>query len=102
MKFGLFTMPLHTMKLGYKEMYDQDMEAALLADKLGFNEYWMGEHTSAKVEPVSNSLQFMSWLIPQTRNLVFGTGVLNLPHHHPAKIAADVALFDHMSNGRLL
>jgi len=101
-KLGLFTMPLHTLRLGYKEMYDQDLEAALLCDRLGFDEYWLGEHTSSKVEPISDALQFMSALLPQTRNLVFGTGVLNLPQHFPPKVAADVALFDHMSNGRFL
>jgi alkanesulfonate monooxygenase SsuD/methylene tetrahydromethanopterin reductase-like flavin-dependent oxidoreductase (luciferase family) len=102
MKLGLFMMPLHTMKLGYKEMYEQDQEAALYADRLGFDEFWLGEHTSARVEPISNSLQFMSALIPQTKKLVFGTGVINLPNHHPAQVAADVALFDHMSDGRFL
>ena len=102
MKLGLFMMPLHTMKLGYKEMFDQDLEAALYADQLGFDEFWLGEHVSAKVEPIPNALQFMSALIPQTKNLVFGSGVLNLPNHHPARVAADVALFDHMSNGRYL
>jgi alkanesulfonate monooxygenase SsuD/methylene tetrahydromethanopterin reductase-like flavin-dependent oxidoreductase (luciferase family) len=101
-KLGLFTMPLHTLKLSYKEMYDQDLEAALLCDQLGFAEYWLGEHTSARVEPISDALQFMSVLIPQVKNLTFGTGVLNLPHHFPPKVAADVALFDHMSNGRFL
>lgn len=102
MKLGLFMMPLHTLRLGYKEMYDQDLEAALNADRLGYDEFWLGEHTSAKVEPISNSLQFMSALIPQTKKLVFGTGVINLPNHHPAQVAADVALFDHMSDGRYL
>ena len=58
--------------------------------------------TRARVEPISNSLQFMSALIPVAKNITFGTGVLNLPHHHPAKVAADVALFDHMSRGRLI
>ncbi len=102
MKLGLFMMPLHTHKLGYKAMYDQDMAAALHAERLGYDEFWLGEHTSAKVEPISNSLQFMSALIPQTRKLVFGTGVINLPNHHPAQVAADVALFDHMADGRYL
>ncbi|MEO8667419.1 MAG: LLM class flavin-dependent oxidoreductase [Bauldia sp.] len=102
MKLGLFMMPLHTPKLGYKEMYDQDFAAALHADALGYDEFWLGEHTSAKVEPISNSLQFMSALIHLTKNLTFGTGVINLPNHHPAQVAADVALFDHMSNGRFI
>jgi alkanesulfonate monooxygenase SsuD/methylene tetrahydromethanopterin reductase-like flavin-dependent oxidoreductase (luciferase family) len=102
MKLGLFMMPLHTARLGYKEMFDQDLAAALHADALGYDEFWLGEHTSAKVEPISNSLQFMSALIPQTKKIKFGTGVINLPNHHPAQVAADVALFDHMSNGRFI
>ena len=82
--------------------YQQDYDAALHADRCGFDEVFVGEHYSARVEPISNTLQFMSALIPTAKNITFGTGVLNLPHHHPAKIAADVALFDHMSRGRLI
>ena len=102
MKLGLFMMPLHARGRGYGEMYDQDLAAILHADALGFDEAWVGEHYSAKVEPISNPLQFMSALIPQTRSITFGTGVLALAHHHPAKIAADVAMFDHMARGRLI
>lgn len=102
MKLGLFMMPLHTLKLSYKEMYDQDVEAALYADRLGYDEFWIGEHTSAKVEPVSNTLQFLSLLVPQTKNMKLCTGVVNLPQHHPARVAADAAMFDHMSNGRFI
>ncbi len=93
-------MPLHTLRLSYNEMYNQDYQAVLHADAVGFDEVWMGEHFSAKVEPVSNPLQFLSACIPVTKKVDFVTGVLNLPHRHPAQVAADAALFDHMSNGR--
>ncbi len=102
MRLGLFMMPLHTLGLSYKEMYDQDYAAVLHADAAGFDEVWMGEHFAAKVEPVSNPLQFLSACIPVTKKVTFATGVLNLPHRHPAQVAADVALFDHMSNGRFV
>jgi alkanesulfonate monooxygenase SsuD/methylene tetrahydromethanopterin reductase-like flavin-dependent oxidoreductase (luciferase family) len=102
MKLAFFMMPLHSLKLSYKEMYDMDVEAALYADQLKFDEFWVGEHVTAKVEPVSNILQFLSALIPQTSHMKLCTGVLNLPQHHPARIAADVAMFDHMSNGRFI
>ena len=102
MKLGLFMMPLHGVGGDYTAMYQQDYDAALHADRCGFDEVFVGEHYSARVEPISNTLQFMSALIPTAKNITFGTGVLNLPHHHPAKIAADVALFDHMSRGRLI
>ncbi|MEQ8652836.1 MAG: LLM class flavin-dependent oxidoreductase [Kiloniellales bacterium] len=100
MRLGLFMMPLHSLRLSYKEMYDQDYAAVLHADAVGFDEVWMGEHFSAKVEPVSNPLQFLSACIPVTKKVTFVTGVLNLPHRHPAQVAADAALFDHMSDGR--
>lgn len=102
MRLGLFMMPLHTLKLSYKEMYDQDVEAALYAERLGYEEFWIGEHTSVKVEPVSNTFQFLSLLVPQTKNMKLCTGVVNLPQHHPARVAADAAMFDHMSNGRFI
>jgi alkanesulfonate monooxygenase SsuD/methylene tetrahydromethanopterin reductase-like flavin-dependent oxidoreductase (luciferase family) len=102
MKLGFFMMPLHSLNMSYPDMYAMDMEAALYAEEQGYEELWIGEHYSASVEPISNSLQFMSWLIPQTKRIKLCTGVLNLPHHHPAKIAADVALFDHMAKGRFI
>jgi alkanesulfonate monooxygenase SsuD/methylene tetrahydromethanopterin reductase-like flavin-dependent oxidoreductase (luciferase family) len=102
MKLGLFMMPLHSLKLGYKEMYDQDVEAALLAETLGYDELWIGEHTAAKVEPVTSALQFLSAIAYQTKRIKLGTGVVNLPQHHPARVAADAAMLDHMCDGRLI
>ncbi|MFO1150840.1 MAG: LLM class flavin-dependent oxidoreductase [Alsobacter sp.] len=102
MKLGFFMMPLHSLALSYAEMYAMDLEAALSAEQLGYDELWMGEHYSAKVEPVTNTLQFMSMLIPQTKRIKLCTGVLNLPQHHPAKVAGDVAMFDHMCGGRYI
>ena len=86
MRLGLFMMPLHTLKLGYKAMYDQDVEAALLAERLGYDEFWIGEHVAAKVEPVSSALQFLSAIAYQTKTIKLCTGVVNLPQHHPARV----------------
>ena len=102
MRLGMFMMPLHRRGLDYGNMYRQDRAAILHADALGFEEVWVGEHYSAKVEPITNPLQFMSALIFQTEQIKFGTGVLNLAHHNAAKTAGDLAMFDHMAQGRLL
>ena len=45
---------------------------------------------------------FMAGLVPRTKNLSFGTAVICLPNHHPVKVAAEVAQFDHMSRGRFM
>lgn len=101
MRLGLFMMPLHPPQRPMHETLAEDTEKSLLADRLGFDELWVGEHFSATSEPVASPLMFMAGLIHRTK-LTFGTGVVNLPNHHPAIVAAEVAQFDHMSGGRLM
>jgi alkanesulfonate monooxygenase SsuD/methylene tetrahydromethanopterin reductase-like flavin-dependent oxidoreductase (luciferase family) len=102
MKLGLFMMPLHDPGRDYLEVLKEDREAILLADRLGYDEAWVGEHYSCATEPIANPLQFMATLIPQTSRIRFGTGVINVPQHHPAQIAGDVAQFDHLAEGRFI
>ncbi len=101
MHLGLFMMPLHPPHRPLHETLAENTEKSLLADRLGFDELWVGEHFSASSEPIPSPLMFMAGLVHRTR-LTFGTGVVNLPNHHPAIVAAEVAQFDHMSGGRLL
>ncbi len=101
MRLGLFMMPLHPPSRPMHEMLAEDTEKSLLADRLGFDELWVGEHFSASSEPIASPLMFMAGLAPRTK-LTFATGVINLPNHHPAKVAAEVAQFDHMTGGRLI
>jgi alkanesulfonate monooxygenase SsuD/methylene tetrahydromethanopterin reductase-like flavin-dependent oxidoreductase (luciferase family) len=102
MKLGLFMMPLHDPKRNYTEVLEQDREAILLAEALGYDEAWVGEHYSAATEPIPDPLQFMATLIPVTKSIKFGTSVLNLPQHHPAVVAGNCAMFDHLSAGRFI
>jgi alkanesulfonate monooxygenase SsuD/methylene tetrahydromethanopterin reductase-like flavin-dependent oxidoreductase (luciferase family) len=101
MRLGLFMMPLHPPERPMAETVAEDTEKSLLADRLGFHELWVGEHFSASSEPIASPLMFMAGLAPRT-NLTFGTGVINLPNHHPAIVAAEVAQFDQMTGGRFL
>lgn len=102
MDLGLFMQPLHNPERSITDMLDEDRQAAILADKLGYSEVWVGEHYSSSIEPIVNPLQFFASLIDATKNIKFATGVLALPQHHPANIAGDAAQFDHLSKGRLI
>jgi alkanesulfonate monooxygenase SsuD/methylene tetrahydromethanopterin reductase-like flavin-dependent oxidoreductase (luciferase family) len=48
MKLGLFMMPLHDPQRDYTQVLQEDREAILLAEKLGYEEAWVGEHYSAR------------------------------------------------------
>lgn len=102
MRLGLFMMPVHPPDRPMHETLAEDIEKSLLADRLGFDEMFLGEHYSASTEPYPSPLMFMASLIPRTSNLAFGTGVLSLPNRHPAIIAGEAAQFDHMSRGRFI
>ncbi len=102
MRLGLFMMPVHPPHRAMHETLAEDVEKSLLADRLGFDEMFLGEHYSASTEPYPSPLMFMASLIARTKNLAFGTGVLSLPNRHPAIIAGEAAQFDHMSHGRFI
>ena len=83
-------------------MLDEDFEAVLHADALGFDDVWIGEHFSSMTEPITSPLMFLAKAIPLTKRVRLCTGVLNLPQQHPAVIAGFAAMFDHLSNGRFV
>lgn len=102
MRLGMFMMPLHPEGRPMHAYLAEDTEKALLLEKLGFDELFVGEHFAAQTEPFPAPMMFMASLLPQTQRLTFGTGVINAPLRHPAMIAAEAAQFDHMSKGRFI
>lgn len=102
MNLGLFMMPLHRPEKSWQRALAEDRDAVLLAEQLGFTEVWVGEHFSTKAEQIPSPMIFLATLIEATRDIRLGTGVVNLPHHHPVVVAAEAAMFDHLSGGRLM
>ena len=102
LNLGLFMMPLHPTNKDVGVSYEEDRQLVLLADKLNYTEAWMGEHYSSTAEPVTSPLIFNASLISETKNIKFGTGVISLPQQHPAVVAGQVALLDHLSKGRVI
>jgi alkanesulfonate monooxygenase SsuD/methylene tetrahydromethanopterin reductase-like flavin-dependent oxidoreductase (luciferase family) len=52
MKFGLFMMPSHPPERGLYESHQWDLDYLSLADELGFEEAWIGEHFTSPWEPI--------------------------------------------------
>jgi alkanesulfonate monooxygenase SsuD/methylene tetrahydromethanopterin reductase-like flavin-dependent oxidoreductase (luciferase family) len=67
-KSGIFIMPFHSPEKPLAQCHDEDMELALRADELGYDEFWVGEHHTLAWEPiVSPEMWFCqnSALIPE-------------------------------------
>jgi alkanesulfonate monooxygenase SsuD/methylene tetrahydromethanopterin reductase-like flavin-dependent oxidoreductase (luciferase family) len=95
-------MPLHPPKRSPSETLPEDREAILLADKLGYCEALVGEHVTDLAENVTSCLMFLASVAHETKQIVLGSGTINMPNSHPAAIASQVAMLDHMLRGRFI
>ena len=100
MKLGFFTRPLHPLDKNWQTCLNEDREAIILADKLGYTEAYVGEHLSDKAENITSCIAFIASLAYETKNIRLGTGTVNIPNLHPVHIAGQVAMIDNMLNGR--
>lgn len=102
MKLGYFTMPLHPPSRDYTQTLKEDREAIVLADRLGYCEAFVGEHVTDQAETITSCLMFIASLMSETKQIKLGSGTVNLPNSHPAAVAAQVAMIDHLLQGRFL
>ena len=102
MKLGFFTMPMHPIGKDWQTSLKEDREAFILADELGFVEGYVGEHATDPEENITSSALFLATLVDATKRIKLGTGTLNMPNHHPAAIAAQIAMLDHLLGGRFI
>jgi alkanesulfonate monooxygenase SsuD/methylene tetrahydromethanopterin reductase-like flavin-dependent oxidoreductase (luciferase family) len=102
MKLGFFTMPIHPLEKDWRTCLREDRAAFILADELGYSEAYCGEHSTDKAENITSCVTFLATLVDATKRIKLGTGTVNMPNSHPARIAAEIAMLDHLLDGRFL
>ena len=102
MKLGFFTMPLHPVGKEWRRTLAEDREAILLADELGFEEAYIGEHVTDLAETITSCLIFIATLARATKRIKLGSATVNLANRHPAVTAAEIAMVDTMLEGRFI
>jgi alkanesulfonate monooxygenase SsuD/methylene tetrahydromethanopterin reductase-like flavin-dependent oxidoreductase (luciferase family) len=101
MQLGFFTMPIHPLEKDWRQSLREDQAAFVLADELGFAEGYVGEHVTDLAENITSCMLFIATLADKVKRMRLGTGTVNLPNSHPAHVAAQVAMLDHLLDGRL-
>lgn len=102
MQLGFFTMPIHPLGKDWRQCLREDQDAFALADELGFAEGYVGEHVTDLAENITSSAMFIAALAGRIKRMRLGTGTVNLPNTHPAHVAGQLAMLDHMLDGRLI
>jgi alkanesulfonate monooxygenase SsuD/methylene tetrahydromethanopterin reductase-like flavin-dependent oxidoreductase (luciferase family) len=76
-------------------------ETAALADRLGFDSLWTGDHVAFAI-PILDPLLQLALLASFSSRVKVATGVYLLPLRHPVPTAKQVATLDVMCGGRLI
>jgi alkanesulfonate monooxygenase SsuD/methylene tetrahydromethanopterin reductase-like flavin-dependent oxidoreductase (luciferase family) len=100
MNLGFFTMPIHPLGKDWRQSLREDREAFILADELGFTEAYAGEHATDKAENITSCAMFLATLVEATKRIRLGTGTVNMPNSHPVAVASQIAMLDHLLDGR--
>jgi limonene 1,2-monooxygenase len=99
--FGLFLAPFHALGDSPTLALERDLELIGWADRLGYDEAWVGEHHTSGWETIASPELFLAVAAERTRHIRLGTGAISLPYHHPLMVADRVVLLDHLTRGRI-
>jgi limonene 1,2-monooxygenase len=102
LKFGTFLAPHHPLGEHPMLQFQRDLDFAAHLDRLGFDEFWCGEHHSSGWEMIASPEMFLAAAGQRTERIMLGTGVVSLPYHHPFNVAQRMVQLDHMTKGRAM
>ncbi len=85
-----------------RNVYRNELRFADLAEPLGFESIWGVEHHFTDYTMCPDVLQFLTYCAARTQRLQLGSMVVVLPWHDPMRVAEQVVMLDHMSNGRVV
>jgi len=102
LRFGAFLAPHHPIGENPTLQLQSNLELAAHLDRLGYEEFWCGEHHSTGWEVIASPEVFLAAAAERTHRIKLGTGVVSLPYHHPFMVAQRIVQLDHQSNGRVI
>lgn len=107
MKLGFFTLADNTPLYGAYQISNDEIirriiDQAVIADALGFHSFWFPEHHGGGycISPSPGIL--IGHTTARTKQIRLGAACVVLPVNQPLRVAAEYALLDQLSNGRVV
>ncbi len=101
MKFGWLTLALSPSAAEDATRIDQQLDQIRAAEALGFSDVWLTEHYFTGESVYNDALVFAAAVAMRTERIRIGFAVVQMPFHHPVRLATQLALLDNLSKGRI-
>ncbi len=101
MRFGWLTLALSPSPEEDAQRIDDQIEQVCLAENLGFHDVWLTEHYFTGESVYNDAILFAGALAMRTERIRLGFAVVQMPFHHPVRLATQLALLDNLTKGRI-
>lgn len=100
MKVGIFLLHENFNATAYVATHNE-IELAMYAEELGFDEVWFAEHHFNSFSVIPNPSLTMAYLSAKTTKIRIGSAAFLAPFYHPVRLAEEIATLDVLSFGRI-
>lgn len=99
--FGLFDWCDHRPGVPLHQLYDERLEMAALAERVGFKYYQVAEHHSTPLGAAPSPNLLLAAMATATTSLRIGPLCWLLPLYEPLRLYEELCMLDQLSHGRL-
>ena len=86
----------------HRELYEDLLRQARLAEEAGLDSFWIAEHHFAEDGYAAAVIPICAAVLGATRRLVAGTSIAIASFYHPIRLAEDAIALDLLSGGRFV
>ncbi len=101
MKFAVFSLMQWAEDRSQADVYRNELEQFSVAESQGYDAAWLAEHHFSRYGIGPSIHLTAAHVAARTSRIRIGTAVTILPFFHPIRLAEEVAMLDHLSNGRI-
>ncbi len=86
----------------HRELYDDMLRQARIAEEVGLDSFWIAEHHFAEDGYAAAVIPICAAVLGRTTRLVAGTSIAIASFYHPIRLAEDAIALDLLSGGRFV
>jgi len=102
MEVGMFQTPYMAPERTAKQVFEWSVRQAVIADEVGFAEYWVGEHATLNWESIPSPELVVAAAALQTKRIRLGPLAHLLPYYHPSTLAMQAGWLSQILEGRYM